>query len=150
MRVLSLATRTGDWMSRPSSTEITTTTTLSTVESSPADSSSCSRVSSSSNNQNIDALLAEFEAAEEVAQKTLAAHPAMVRPTNLRVMDEEVTRDFMILDNSLREPTVGAPKGHSLDEKYQILQALIDNTGIQEVILGSYGTKVSVDSQIAH
>ena len=57
-------------------------------------------------------------------------------------------RDFFILDNSLRETTVGTPKGHTLQEKHKIVDAIAES-GLQEIILGAFGTKIGVDSQIA-
>ncbi|CAB9505436.1 expressed unknown protein [Seminavis robusta] len=56
--------------------------------------------------------------------------------------------DFLILDNSLRETTVGSARGHTLEEKHQIVDAIAD-TGLEEIILGAFGSKISVDSQIA-
>ncbi|CAB9496456.1 expressed unknown protein [Seminavis robusta] len=56
--------------------------------------------------------------------------------------------DLFILDNSLRETTVGSVRGHTLEEKHQIVDAIAD-TGLEEIILGAYGSKISVDSQIA-
>jgi hypothetical protein len=55
--------------------------------------------------------------------------------------------DFFILDNSLRETTVGVPRGHTLGEKHEIGKAMAA-TGIDGVILGSFGSKIAVDSQI--
>ncbi|CAB9521346.1 expressed unknown protein [Seminavis robusta] len=56
--------------------------------------------------------------------------------------------DLFILDNSLRETTVGSVRGHTLEEKHQIVDAIAD-TGLEEIILGAFGSKISVDSQIA-
>lgn len=121
-RVLSRGTRMGDWMSKPSDFEHKTEF-RSTYQS----------------------LQEEFAEAESNVAKALA-HPAAVRPLSLESIQE--VNDFFILDNSLRETTVGAPRGHTLKEKHDILEAMA-GTGLEEVILGSFGSKISVDSQVA-
>jgi hypothetical protein len=87
----------------------------------------------------------EFDDAKESVRKALTA-PAAVQPLSSDSL-QDVT-DFFILDNSLRETTVGAPRGHTLEEKHQIVIAMAE-TGLDEVILGSFGSKIAVDSQIA-
>lgn len=121
-RVLSTATRTGDWMARPSN--FSRETPFRT---------------------RYEALLEEFDEAEDNVQKTLS-HPAAVRPISTEALLE--VKDFFILDNSLRETTVGAARGHTLQEKRDIVKSMAE-TGLEEVILGSFGSKIAVDSQIA-
>jgi len=121
-RVLHRNTRMGDWMSKPSTFE--------------------HKTEFRSVYQN---LMNEFEEAEANVAKALA-HPAAVKPLSLESVQE--VNDFFILDNSLRETTVGAPRGHTLEEKHKIMEAMAD-TGLEEVILGAFGSKVSVDSQLA-
>ena len=99
-----------------------------------------------------DALVAEFDEADDAVQKALM-HPAAVRPLALKSLQEDTcgnggSNDFFILDNSLRETTVGASRGHTLEEKHKIIRAM-HKTGLEEVILGAFGSKISVDSQIA-
>jgi hypothetical protein len=121
-RVLTKATRSGDWMARPSDLKAETDF-----------------------HTRFEELVTEFDSAKESVRKALAA-PASVQPLSSDSL-QEVT-DFFILDNSLRETTVGAPRGHTLEEKRQIVIAMAE-TGLNEVILGSFGSKISVDSQIA-
>ena len=99
-----------------------------------------------------EALVAEFDEADDAVQKALM-HPAAVRPLALKSLQEDTcgnggSNDFFILDNSLRETTVGASRGHTLEEKHKIIRAM-HKTGLEEVILGAFGSKISVDSQIA-
>jgi hypothetical protein len=121
-RVLTKATRTGDWMARPSDLKVETDF-----------------------HTRFEELMMEFDGAKENVREALSA-PAAVRPLSSDSL-QEVT-DFFILDNSLRETTVGAPRGHTLGEKHAIVKAMA-TTGIDEVILGSFGSKIAVDSQIA-
>ena len=99
-----------------------------------------------------EALKEEFDEADDAVQKALM-HPAAVRPLSLKTLQEETcgnggSNEFFILDNSLRETTVGASRGHTLEEKHKIIRAM-HKTGLEEVILGAFGSKISVDSQIA-
>jgi hypothetical protein len=120
-RVLTMATRTGDWMSRPA--DATNETTF---------------------HARYEKLMEEFDQADDTMNKAASA-PAAVRPLNLHALQE--VNDFFILDNSLRETTVGTSRGHTMEEKQKIIRALA-GTGLEEIILGSYGNKISVDSQI--
>jgi hypothetical protein len=120
-RVLSRSTRTGDWTK---SSEFSHNTEF---------------------RETYRQLVQEFEAADRRVQSALQ-HPAAIRPLSLESLQE--VHDFFILDNSLRETTVGAPRGHTLEEKHKIIEAMAD-TGLDEIILGSYGSKVNVDSQVA-
>jgi len=99
-----------------------------------------------------EALKAEFDEAEDAVQKALV-NPAAVRPLASKTLLEETcgnggSNEFFILDNSLRETTVGASRGHTLEEKHKIIRAMHE-TGLEEVLLGAFGSKISVDSQIA-
>ncbi|CAB9513551.1 expressed unknown protein [Seminavis robusta] len=134
-RILSVATRTGDWMSKP---VIKQQNTLDET----------TKETGILFHERFQKLQEEIQSAETVQQDMLAAHPAMVRPLTLETVDREIPRNIFFLDNSLRETTVGASQGHSLEEKYAILKSMAE-TGMQEVILGSFGTKISVDSQIS-
>lgn len=123
-RLLSRTNRMGDpWLAKASTTEHKTTF-----------------------RERYKALIREFDEAEEATEKVNSI-PAAVRPLSLQSIQDEV-RDFFILDNSLRETTVGAPRGHTLEEKHKIVRSIAE-TGLEEIILGSYGSKISVDSQIA-
>lgn len=88
----------------------------------------------------------EFEQADAKVRQALA-HPAAVQPLGREVLHNNL-RDFFILDNSLRETTVGTPQGHTLEEKHKIVDAIAES-GLQEIVLGAFGTKIGVDSQIA-
>jgi hypothetical protein len=88
----------------------------------------------------------EFEQADTKVRQALA-NPAAVQPLGREALHNNL-RDFFILDNSLRETTVGTPKGHTLQEKHKIVDAIAES-GLQEIILGAFGTKIGVDSQIA-
>lgn len=121
-RVLSRNTRKGDWMSKASTFSHETPF-----------------------RERYQALNAEFDESEKNVAKALAG-AAAVQPLSLESIQE--VNDFFILDNSLRETTVGAVRGHTLHEKHKIIEALAE-TGLEEIILGSYGSKVSVDSLIA-
>lgn len=92
-----------------------------------------------------EALLRECDAAAVSRAAETLSHPAAVQPVTFEALNQV---DFMILDNSLRETTVGVPRGHTLDEKHAIVKSMAD-TELKEVILGSFGSKISVDSQIA-
>lgn len=122
--VLSLPTRTGDWSSVPS--------TLNRI---------------TPFHETYTDMVKEFDEAADMQAQLLQSHPAAVRPVALDTLSQ-VNEDFFILDNSLRETTVGAPRGHTLEEKHQIVHCIADS-GLEEVILGAYGSKISVDSQIA-
>jgi hypothetical protein len=124
-RVLTMATRTGDWMSRPADYKF-------------------DDQSETTFHARFEALMEEFDQADDTMTKAVSA-PAAVRPLNLPAL-QEVT-DFFILDNSLRETTVGASLGHTMAEKQKVIHSLA-GTGLEEIILGSYGNKISVDSQI--
>jgi hypothetical protein len=113
-RVLTKATRTGDWMARPSDLKV-----------------------ERDFHTRFEELVTEFDSAKESVRKALSA-PAAVQPLSLD----------SLLDNSLRETTVGAPRGHTLEEKHQIVSAMTE-TGLDEVILGSFGSKIAFDRQIA-
>jgi hypothetical protein len=52
--------------------------------------------------------------------------------------------DFLVLDNSLRETTVGAFHEHNIKTKQAIAKA-VHGTGLTEVIIGSYGPTENVD-----
>jgi hypothetical protein len=125
-RVLTMATRTGDWMSRPADYKYDSTKNETTFHA------------------RFEALMEEFDQADDTMTKAVSA-PAAVRPLNLPALQE--VNDFFILDNSLRETTVGASRGHTMEEKQKIIHSLA-GTGLEEIILGSYGNKISVDSQI--
>ena len=90
-------------------------------------------------------LVQEMDDAQSAIDKVMA-DPAAVKPLTAENLGE--ANDFFILDNSLRETTVGAARGHTMEEKLRIVDALAE-TGLEEVILGAFGAKVSVDSQIA-
>jgi hypothetical protein len=64
----------------------------------------------------------EFDGAKESVRRALSA-PEAVKPLSSDYL-QDVT-DFFILDNSLRETTVGAPRGHTLEEKHQIVIAIV-------------------------
>ena len=66
-----------------------------------------------------------------------------------RELRELVNVDFFVLDNSLRETTVATLKGHTLENKKQILQAL-RTTGCQqkEIVLGMFGSMTNVDDAL--
>ena len=49
-----------------------------------------------------------------------------------------------VLDNSLRESTVAQPAGHTLNDKYKILEQ-IKACGFQDVIVGAFGSDRRVD-----
>ncbi|CAB9513405.1 expressed unknown protein [Seminavis robusta] len=125
-RVLSVATRTGNLMARP-----------------------CIKESQQQNSHDFHdrytALVQEVHDAQMVVDKALA-NPAALRPLSVEALQE--VNDFFVLDNSLRETTVGAARGHTMEEKLQIVNSMAD-TGLEEVILGAFGAKVSVDSQVA-
>mmetsp|Transcript_3379 Transcript_3379/g.7744 ORF Transcript_3379/g.7744 Transcript_3379/m.7744 type:complete len:1027 (-) Transcript_3379:310-3390(-) len=123
--VVSLATRTGDWSSVPSKLE---------------------RSSRPEFHQTFQELIKEFDDAETLQRNVLEEYPAAVRPLGTETLSQ--VKDFFILDNSLRETTVGAPRGHTLEEKHKIVDC-IHESGLEEVILGAFGSKISVDSQIA-
>jgi len=91
-------------------------------------------------------LMQEFSDVEESVQSTLK-HPAAVQPLSLEAVQQRVPELF-ILDNSLRETTVGQARGHTLEEKHKIVEAMAE-TGLEEVILGAFGSKINVDSQIS-
>jgi hypothetical protein len=57
--------------------------------------------------------------------------------------------DFFVLDNSLRETTVGAVRGHTLEDKKAIIRAL-SKTNLTEMVLGSFGASDNVDDLAAH
>lgn len=92
------------------------------------------------------AMMKEFEQAELAFKESQENNPAATR--HLTAENLSKVNDFLILDNSLRETTVGTPRGHTLEEKHQIVEAIAD-TGLKEIILGSFGSKIAVDSQIA-
>jgi hypothetical protein len=123
-RVLSVATRTGDMMSKATSFHPENRDFKPTF----------------------DALIREFDEAEQAQQQLQKNFPAAVRPLSVEALQE--VKDFFILDNSLRETTVGAPRGHTLEEKHKIIDS-IAGCGLEEIILGSFGSKISVDFQIA-
>ncbi len=93
-----------------------------------------------------DNMMKEFETAEADMRRVLEQRPAAVRPLGRESLAE--VSDFFILDNSLRETTVGVPRGHTYQEKHKIVDAIAES-GLQEVILGAFGSKISVDSQVA-
>jgi hypothetical protein len=125
-RLLSLATRTGDWTSKENKLRY--------------------QVPSDEFHETFQDLMREFETAETSIRQVLADQPAAVRPLGRESLSE--VSDFFILDNSLRETTVGAPRGHTLEEKHKIVDSIAES-GLEEVILGAFGSKISVDSQIA-
>ena len=49
-----------------------------------------------------------------------------------------------VLDNSLRESTVAQPAGHTLDDKYRILEE-IKKCGFQDVLVAAFGGDRRVD-----
>lgn len=55
--------------------------------------------------------------------------------------------EIFVLDNSVRETTVGTARGHVLEDKINILKAIAE-TELNEVILGTYGAMRNVDDQI--
>ncbi|MEL7039146.1 MAG: hypothetical protein AAFO04_26580 [Cyanobacteria bacterium J06592_8] len=55
--------------------------------------------------------------------------------------------EIFVLDNSVRETTVGTARGHILEDKINILKAIAE-TELKEVILGTYGSNRNVDDQI--
>jgi hypothetical protein len=65
--------------------------------------------------------MTEFDGAKERVRKALSA-PAAVR--SLSSDSPEDVTDFYILDNSLRETAVGPSRGHTLEEKRQIVSAM--------------------------
>jgi len=93
------------------------------------------------------ALQEEVRKADVASLKVLKEHPVATRPLTIGQLRSNV-KDFFVLDNSLRETTVGAPRGHTLEEKHRIVHSLA-KTSLQEIILGAYGSKISVCSQIA-
>ena len=93
------------------------------------------------------ALQEEVRMADVASLKVLKDHPAATRPLTIGQLRSNV-KEFFVLDNSLRETTVGAPRGHTLEEKHKIVHSLA-KTSLQEIILGAYGSKISVCSQIA-
>ena len=95
--------------------------------------------------EKFNALVKECDEADLAVKKALAS-PAAVQPVTQEALSE--VNDFFILDNSLRETTVGAARGHTMEEKIKIVEAMAE-TDLQEVILGTFGAKVSVDSQVA-
>lgn len=93
-----------------------------------------------------DQLQREVERADEASQAFLRGHPAATRPLSPDALQS--LSEFFVLDNSLRETTVGAPRGHTLEEKHKIVASLA-KTSLREVVLGAYGSKISVCSQLA-
>eukprot|EP00567_Pseudictyota_dubia_P007645 CAMPEP_0197445278 /NCGR_PEP_ID=MMETSP1175-20131217/10537_1 /TAXON_ID=1003142 /ORGANISM="Triceratium dubium, Strain CCMP147" /LENGTH=904 /DNA_ID=CAMNT_0042976211 /DNA_START=89 /DNA_END=2803 /DNA_ORIENTATION=+ len=87
----------------------------------------------------------EFDEAEREVRRATSL-PAAVRPLTKENLLENVG-DFFVLDNTLRETTVGTSRGHTQKEKHEILDQ-IAKTGLEEIILGSFGSKISVDGQV--
>lgn len=54
------------------------------------------------------------------------------------------TMDPFVLDNSLRETTVAQPRGHSIEDKFRILEA-VRSTGLTHMIVGALGRLKRVD-----
>lgn len=52
---------------------------------------------------------------------------------------------LFVLDNSVRETTVAQMRGHTVADKYQILDLVCEAGGIQHVLLGVFGTRPKVD-----
>lgn len=92
------------------------------------------------------ALQQEFLEAEQAQEQIQKENAALVRPLTHGNLSQ--LNDLFILDNSLRETTVGSARGHTLEEKHKIVDAIAE-TGIEEVILGAFGSKISVCDQIA-
>ena len=125
-RLLSLSTRTGDWTAKANKLQYI--------------------VPDVGFHETYVKMMEEFETAEATMRNVLSEQPAAVRPLGRESLAE--VSDLFILDNSLRETTVGTPRGHTLEEKHKIVDAIVES-GLEEVILGAFGSKISVCSQIA-
>jgi hypothetical protein len=122
--LLSVSTRTGDWTAAPSGLVKSHTDLHDTYQQ----------------------LVQAFDDANELQNNLRQQHPAAIRPLGREALSD-VNDVFIIEDNSLRETTVGAIRGHTLEEKHKIVDCIAES-GLDEVILGAYGSKISVDSQI--
>lgn len=87
------------------------------------------------------AILAPASVDPEAMQKAMMAQSAQ-REERLKNM-----RCF-VLDNTLRETTVAAIKGHTIEEKDRIL-TLIRNCGIKDIIVAYFTDSYMVDDQFA-
>lgn len=56
--------------------------------------------------------------------------------------------NFMVLDNSLRETTVGNIRGHTMAEKEKILDVILETPGLDEILLGVFGHRECVDTYV--
>jgi hypothetical protein len=129
-RILSLSTRTEDWTGTPSMLKVE------------------HKGDAVFHETTYPKLVEEFETADAEMQRVLKDHPAAVRPLGRTAIADYANPDFFILDNSLRETTVGTSRGHTLEQKHKIFDAIAES-GLKEIILGAFGSKISVDSQVA-
>lgn len=67
--------------------------------------------------------------------------------TSIINMERLKELDCFVLDNSIRETTVGQTKGHTLNTKLKIL-GVVTQTGISEFVIGSFGAKENVDDKL--
>ena len=54
--------------------------------------------------------------------------------------------DLFILDNSLRESTVGQTRGHTIDEKWKIYEE-VKKCGFKNIIVASFSHMTRVDDE---
>lgn len=80
-----------------------------------------------------------------------------LRSKNKRLMqEEETTRESMtqrlrtmrpfVLDNSIRETSVAQIRGHTIEDKQAILEAIL-NTGVEDILVGAFQDLSNVDEE---
>ena len=66
--------------------------------------------------------------------------------------DEKMERlrniDLFILDNSVRETTVAQTRGHTMEDKYKILN-MVSGAGFTDIVIGTFGTRPKIDDLFA-
>jgi hypothetical protein len=93
-------------------------------------------------------LVQESEIAQKAVQAALDAHPAAVQPLTLEAIQQHASGDLFILDNSLRETTVGQARGHTLKEEQKIVAAMAERLDSKRSSWVPLAVRLSVDSQI--
>jgi hypothetical protein len=72
--------------------------------------------------------------------------------SNFNSSDKKMERlrniDLFILDNSVRETTVAQTRGHTMEDKYKILN-MVSGAGFENVIIGTFGTRPKIDDLFA-
>lgn len=87
------------------------------------------------------------------AGKDLAATKLLDELSDFNSSDEKMERlrniDLFILDNSVRETTVAQIRGHTMEDKYKILNMVSGCDGFENIVIGTFGSRPKIDDLFA-